>query len=88
LGAFAPGDEHGAHHQVGRRDLLAHVLVVAVDELHVGRHHVAQVAQPVEVDVEQHHLGAEPGRHLRRVDPDDAAAEDHHLGRRHAGHAA
>ena len=33
-------------------------------------------------------VGAQAGGHLRGIDADDAAAEDQHLGRRHAGHAA
>ncbi len=33
-------------------------------------------------------VGAEAGGHLGGVGPDDAAAEDHDVGRQHAGHAA
>ncbi len=56
--------------------------------MHVRRHHVGQVAQPLEREVEDRDLRAQSGGHLRRVDADDAAAEDHDLGRRDARHAA
>src|SRR3712207_8181817 len=35
-----------------------------------------------------HHLRAHAGGHLRRVDADDAAAENYDLRRRHTGNAA
>ena len=64
---------------------------VAVDRRHVRRHHVVEVAQAVEVDVEDRDVGAEARRHLRRVRAHDAAAEDRprcparRRGRRRAG---
>ena len=81
-------NEHGADQQIAGRDLLEDVLPVRVDELHVRRHHVREIAQAVEVHVEHHDLRAHAGGHLRGVDADDAAAEDHDLRRRDAGHAA
>ena len=45
-------------------------------------------AQTVEVDVEQRHVGAQAGGHPRRVDAHRPPADDHDIGRRHAGDAA
>jgi hypothetical protein len=81
-------DQHGADHQVGVHDLLADRDRRAVQQGHVRRHHVAEVAQAVEVDVEQAHVGAEARRHLRRVGADHATAEDHHGRRFDARHTA
>ena len=41
-----------------------------------------------EGDVEDHDVRAKTGRDLGGVDPDHAAADDHHLAGRHAGHPA
>ena len=61
---------------------------VAEERGDVGRHDVVEIAQPVEVDVEDGDVGAEAGGDLGGVGADDAAAQDDHVGRQHAGHAA
>ena len=49
---------------------------------------VVELAQPVEVDVEHRDVGAQAHGHARGIGADDAAADHHDLGRRHARHAA
>ncbi len=85
---LGPGDEDRADDQVGVLDLLADGVAGGEERGDVGRHDVVQVAEPLQVDVHDGHAGAEPGGHLGRVGPDDAAAQDHDLARVHAGHAA
>ena len=55
--------------------------------MHVGRQDVAEMAQPLHRDIEQHDLRADAGGHFRRVLTDDAAAEYHHLAGRDTGHS-
>ena len=82
------GDQHRADDQVGPADAVEDVVPVAEQRRHVRRHHVVEVAQPVEVDVEDDDVRAEAGRDLGGVGADDAAAEDDDVGRQHARHAA
>ena len=62
---------------------------VAEERGHVRRHHVVEVAQPVEVDVEDDDVRPEPGGDLGGVGADHAAAEDRRRSPgQHARHAA
>ena len=45
------GDQHGPDDEVGLAQVLANSVRVAEDGVDVGRHHVVEVAEPVEVDV-------------------------------------
>ena len=88
VGRLGARQQHRAHHEVRLLDPLQDVVAVAVDQLHVGRHHVGQVAQAVQRHVQDGHAGAQAGRHLGRVRAHHAAADDDHVRRRHARHAA
>src|SRR5678815_522761 len=81
-------NEHRTHDQVRRLDLLEDVVAIGVDHDAVGRHDVRQIPQPLERQVEDGHLGAHARRDLGRVDPHDATAKDHDLGRSNARNAA
>ena len=81
-------DEHRADDQVRVLDLLPDGVPGGEQAAHVGRHHVVQVTEPVEVDVHDGHPGAETGGHLGGVGSHDAATEDQDLARKHAGDAA
>ena len=61
---------------------------VAVERGDVGRHDFVEVAQPVEVDVHDDHVGAEARGDAGGVGPDDAAADHEHVGRLHPGDAS
>ena len=73
---LAPGISTAPMTRSARRQAVEDVVPVAEQRRHVRRHHVVEVAQPVEVDVEDDDVGAEAGRDLGRVGADDAAAED------------
>ena len=81
-------NEYRSHHQICGGDLLQDVMTIGVDECDVGWHYVREVAQAFEAQVEHSDLCAQPGRHFRRIDSDDAATKDHHLPRRHSRHTA
>jgi hypothetical protein len=55
--------------------------------VHVGRHDVIEIAQPLEVDVHDDDVRPEPRRDFGRVGPNDPTPEHDHVRRRHAGHA-
>ena len=81
------GNQHGADHEVGPRQLLADRVPIAEQAVDVRRHDVVEVAQPIHVDVEDGDVGPEAGGDLGRVRADDAAAEDRDVRRRDARHA-
>ena len=87
LGAFAPGIEHRADHQVGPPELLADRVPVAEERGDVRRHDVVEVAEAVHVDVQEADVRPKAGGDLGGVGPDDAAAEDRDVGRLDARHA-
>ncbi|MNZ44128.1 hypothetical protein D3C78_617520 [compost metagenome] len=88
LGRRRAGDQHAADHQIGRQHQLAQRRagrVAGGDAVAVLR---IQAAQGLHVLVEDGHLGAEADGHRRGMTADHAAADDHHLARRHPRHAA
>ena len=82
------GDQDGSHHHVRLLDQFADCRRAGHQGEAVGRHHVAQVAQTVQVHVQQVHLGSQAAGHLGRIDPYHAAADHHHRARVHARHTA
>ncbi len=82
------GDQHRPDHQVRHLRVIGDGVRIAVDGADVGRHHVVEVAQAVEVHIHKDDAGADAGRHLGRVGSHHAAAEDQHVGRLDARHAA
>ncbi len=88
FGRLGARNQNASDDQVGGTDLLQDVVPIGVDQRHVGRHDVGEVAQTLERHVEHRYLGAESGGHLGGVDADHAATDDHDLGRRHARDAA
>ena len=87
-GARAPGMRIGADQQIGACQAVEDVVPIAVQRGDVARHHVVEVAQAIEIDVENGDVGAEAGGDLGGVGADDAAAENDDVGRQHARHAA
>ena len=61
------GDQHRADHEVGQPQAFEDVEPVAEDGRHVLRHHVVDVAQAVEVHVEDEDVRPEPGGDAGRV---------------------
>ena len=49
---------------------------------------IVQLAQTIQVDVNDGDIGSHAERDLRGVDADDTAADDHNLGGRNTGHSA
>jgi hypothetical protein len=86
-GRSGPGKQDRPHQDIGALDLLFDGEPVAHEGLDV-RQEPLEVVQTTYVDVEDGHLGAHARGDEGRVEPGDAAAQYHHLGRRHAGGAA
>jgi len=78
---FGAGDQHGADQQIGTVKAVEDVVPVAEQRGHVTRHHIIEVAQPVQVDVENGDVGAQAGGNLGGVGAHHAAAQNHHVGR-------
>ena len=80
--------QHRADDEIRRQHL-------ALDVLHGGEERVqlraelhVELVEPGERLVDDGDIGLHAHGHARGIGAGDAAAEDHHLGRRHAGHAA
>ena len=88
LGRGRPGDEHGADHQVG----VVHRLLDGVDGRIDGRgaraEDLLQLAEARDGAVDDGDLRAHANGHAGCVGAHHAAAQDRHVGRRHAGDAA
>ena len=83
------GDEHAADEEVGaraRRRRCARVFEASVCTR--AAEDVVELAEAIEVGVEDRHARAEADGHLRGVRADHAAADDHHVARQRARHAA
>ncbi len=61
--------------------------VVAVERVDAAAEHVVEVREPLGVDVEHGHRGADAAGDLGRVEP-DAAAQDYDVAARHSRNAA
>ena len=81
-------DEHRADHEVGLGQQLLDVERRRVARVGAAAEGDVELAQAVDVAVEDVDLRLHADRDERRVHADHAAADDHHLGGRHAGHAA
>ena len=87
-GALAPGDQHSADHQIRLAEMLADRVGVAENRLHVFGHHIVEIAQPIEIDIHDRDIRAEPGGDFRGAGAHHPAAQDQHVRRRHARHSA
>ena len=74
-------DQHAADEEVGARAGVGDVRAVRGERLDAAVEDVVELAQAVEVRVEDRHARAEADGHLRGVGADDAAADDHDVGR-------
>ena len=81
-------DEHAADDQVGRLHRLGDVIGVGGHGRQAAVEYVLQKAQPLQVRVEDSHVGVHAQGNVGRIGADDAAANDDDIGPRHAGHAA
>src|SRR5207253_5710209 len=76
VGGTRAGNEHRTDQQVCPRQAVEDVVPVAVQRGDVARHGVVEVAEAVEVDVENGHVGAESGRDFRGIGTDHPGAQD------------
>jgi hypothetical protein len=83
-----PVDQHRADHEVRARQHLLHGERRRVDGRGAAAERHVELAEPVDVAVEDEHVRLHADRDEGRVLADHAAADDHHRGRRDAGHAA
>ena len=87
LGAFAPGDQHRADHEVGVEHGLLDLEAVRGDRLDAARVVGIQFPQPLDVGVEHGDARAEADAHADGVGAGDAAAEHDDVSGMRAGHA-
>ena len=85
LGCGGSGDEHATDHEVGRADRVLHVVAVRSKRMQAAVVEVVELAQPVQVDVDDGDVRAHAERDLGRVGADDASADDAYIARRRAG---
>ena len=81
FGRFGAWDQHGADDDVGPLDEFPQSCRAGKQAEAVGRHHVAQITQAVQVQVEDIHLGSQAAGHLGRIDSDNPAADNDHIAR-------
>src|SRR4051812_17780956 len=82
------GDEHAANQQVRLLGSLRNGVRVRGLRAHVAAENVVELAQAVQVHVNDSDVGAEAESHLGRIRADDAAADDHNVRGRDSGDAA
>ena len=87
LGCLVAGDEDGADDQVGPFDGLVQGVAVGVHRLHRAAEEVVQVAQAVQIDVQEGHVRPQAAGHLGRLGAHRPAADDAHPPGHGAGHA-
>ncbi len=80
-----PRNQDRPDHEVGACQAVEDVVPVAEEGHHIRRHHVVEVTQAVEIDVQQKHIGPEARCHLGPIRTDDPAAEDDDRGRSDPG---
>ncbi len=88
LGSGRAGDEHAADDEVGLADGALDVVGVGGERVEAAGEDVVELAQAVEVEVDERDLGAHAERDLGGVGADDAAADDADVAGRDAGDAA
>src|SRR5207237_9123260 len=74
------GNQHSADEQVGPANAIEDVVAVAGELGHVPPHHVVEVAEAVEVDIENGHVSDEAGGDFGGIVGDDAAPQSHDVG--------
>ncbi len=82
------GHQDGTDHHVCVDDRALHLVRIGRDRLQVALVDPVDLAQLVDVAVEQQHLGLHAERDRRRVHARDAGPDDHHLRGVHAGDTA
>ena len=87
FGRLRPRHEHRADEQVHLRQQFEQVRPVRVERVR-GVQRDVEEAHPLHVHFENGHVRAEALGHARGVDARGAAADDDHLARQHARHAA
>lgn len=87
-GAFAPVMSTAPHHHIRLTDEFPQQRRGRHEREAVGGHDVTQIAQPVEIHVENVDLGPETAGHLGGIGADHAAADDDHRAGVDTGHAA
>ena len=88
FGATRAGDQHGADDEIRVRDGSLRLEPRRHQQRDPALQDLLEMAHAVERALEDRHLGAEAERDDRGVVADDAAADDHDLAARDAGHAA
>ena len=83
----SPRNEHAADHKIRPAEPFADRVAVGVEAVDVGGRDVVEVAESLEVCVEESNVGPEPGCHLGGIGSHRARAEHKHVGRGHARHA-
>ena len=88
LGSGSARDQHGTDDDIGFLDGLFQRSLGGVGGLHGAGELLVQLGQALVGAVEDGDVGAGTDGHLGGMGAGDTAADDHHLGRQHAGHAA
>src|SRR5688572_8104374 len=80
-----PWNEHAADDEVGFGTFILDRPLRGIEGLQVRAETGDKLLHPLRVLLQHYDVGTEPQRHGRRIRADYAAAEYHHLRRRHAG---
>ncbi len=83
-----PRHEHRTDHEIGREHLFLHGRARRIQRRDRRAELLLDRVKPLDVDIEDRHIGFEPDRHVRGIDARNAAAEHDDLGRRNPCDAA
>ena len=85
---LATGDKHGAHNKVRMGQDIPDSRRTGHQGDTLGRHHIAQITQPIQIDIEDVDLGPHSAGSFGGIDAHRTASNNDHGGRINTGHAA
>ena len=88
FGSRCAGNQHAADNKIGFTRRLRNVVAVRGQRVEAAAEDVFELAQTVQVHVDERDLGAEAERDPGCIGAHYSSAEDGDMRRRHAGHAA
>ena len=81
------GDQHRSDDQIGELDLIQDVVTITVQRVDVRGHHVIEISQAIEIDIQNGNVRLKTGRDPRGIRADNAAAKNRDVSRSDAGDA-
>src|SRR6516165_9771142 len=86
-GSARAWNQHGSNQKVRMIETIENIMAIAEQRGHVARHDIVQIAQTVEIDVQNRNVGSQTGGYFGGVGPNNAASQNYHIGGKDPRHA-